>query len=458
MVYPIAATESLRLGLALEVYLELLRAYRLNADSYRFVSALRQYVAPFYPQEWAPIERTLLNDANVPEDIEWLGADEGRIGFSPANPDLQFFRNEDGSVEQWKYQKLSRSFLCDWILAECDGFLAISPSEQFFFGPHSERRGEYSKFVFDGQSSGNKPVGVDNPSAITAFLEKLSADNGCSQTFGTGRKFGKLLGAVDVFYPHHWAAQNFIDHLGAENTIAATGVCKADESWANVEAAGKNVLEDRLVCASQQVETAIRLVLNRPPIVLRDSSLEDEDETELERERDLSSVRMKFWLGFGNVLGLLHDSDTDFRVKQANRVIPREFQLLPSETLEKLLTKLSRYEQQLCDSSNPEPGSVVLLLSPFIEDLSKKLWPDDFRRNDRQESLGSVFHTVKNRGRSSPLERRFANIAHTLYVQYRNTANHQHDTFNCSIEEARFFAAGVRALVYLSNQIVHARC
>jgi len=56
--------------------------------------------------------------------------------------------------------------------------------------------------------------------------------------------------------------------------------------------------------------------------------------------------------------------------------------------------------------------------------------------------------------REQILEYRLGSTAMSLYKAYRVPAEHKMDTFRCTYQEARYFVAGIRVLLDLSDAIV----
>jgi hypothetical protein len=85
-----------------------------------------------------------------------------------------------------------------------------------------------------------------------------------------------------------------------------------------------------------------------------------------------------------------------------------------------------------------------------IECLTKRLWSDHFSAEYRGQ-LAAVLHGKLQS--LSELQRRFAQVALSLHNAYRNPVAHDLDNFRCSVEEARFFVAGVRVMLDLYERI-----
>ena len=102
-----------------------------------------------------------------------------------------------------------------------------------------------------------------------------------------------------------------------------------------------------------------------------------------------------------------------------------------------------------------QPEYLVNCLAPAIEALAKKLWPNEFDQNSRRGELRNVLRNHFATG--SEAERRFSQLALTLYDVYRKPVAHEFGTFKCTWDEARFFHAGIRTLHTLSEEIEQSR-
>jgi hypothetical protein len=165
----------------------------------------------------------------------------------------------------------------------------------------------------------------------------------------------------------------------------------------------------------------------------------------------VADARMALWLAFGAVLGTLQDADTVARMSDAQAATSRAFRLRDTDTPDVVFDRLLTMEDELNRSSDIAPEEIVERLGLLIEALSKRVWPQDFSASATYPGeLSSVLHgRASESTRNTVLDRRFATIALALLQRYRNPAQHGLGTFKCSFEEARFFLAGIRAMVDL---------
>lgn len=152
------------------------------------------------------------------------------------------------------------------------------------------------------------------------------------------------------------------------------------------------------------------------------------------------------WCVFGEVLGSVRSIDVFAREMDASSITPRAFAevITPESSFDQVHMALVNAERRLAESKETLLAeSIIRDCGAAIEALARQLWirPSGIFT----DGLGSqLHHKLKS---SKELERRFASIALTLYTCFRNPAQHRMDTFRCTIEEARFFVAGIRSLM-----------
>lgn len=166
---------------------------------------------------------------------------------------------------------------------------------------------------------------------------------------------------------------------------------------------------------------------------------------------DVAYSRMVIWLAFGELLGVLRDADSEAGIADATSMTPRAFQLFPADSPDMVRNRLILVEQELSSRADVDPQGIVDYLSPAIEGLAKRIWQQDFIAMGRKGDLVSLYYGKIARG--TELEQRFAGISLVLLKQYRNPGQHNFEAFRCSVEEARFFVAGMRTLVDLWDRI-----
>ena len=167
----------------------------------------------------------------------------------------------------------------------------------------------------------------------------------------------------------------------------------------------------------------------------------------------LNQIESSLWLAFGEVLGAVREVDQLARMEDQELAIPRIHSVATSASRDDVRLALKSTERRL---NEPEAAtntaeSIIGDLSRSVEALSKRLW------GERAISRFSEILSASKSNLYSEAERRFAGIAISLHKTYRNIAVHEMDKFRCTFTEARYFAAGIRALLELSDQILAGR-
>lgn len=183
----------------------------------------------------------------------------------------------------------------------------------------------------------------------------------------------------------------------------------------------------------------------------------DEERLRAQRESviQIQHARMACWMAFGEVLGYFLDEDTEFRLGDAKAVESRSFKLQPADTPDRVLRRLTKSEATFDHSSASffTPEEAISFLQPSVEGLAKRIWPRDFKP-PHFKANGGFWGLLQDKLRhGSSLEKRFASIAMSLHSRYRNPADHDIDEFESSFEEARYYFAGLRALVTLWQRL-----
>lgn len=169
---------------------------------------------------------------------------------------------------------------------------------------------------------------------------------------------------------------------------------------------------------------------------------------------NFNEVSRAFWIAFGAMLGSLQNADRVVRETDESRPTPRVWLDTSDSAGDRLLDALQRAERDLNEATGRPflAEELVTRLKDTIEDLVETTF--DLGPTDQRGRRVVSFLSEKCRLRlGNQIELRFAGIALTLYVNYRISDSHNYRHFRCSLEEARFFLAGIRALWTLSEEI-----
>jgi hypothetical protein len=151
------------------------------------------------------------------------------------------------------------------------------------------------------------------------------------------------------------------------------------------------------------------------------------------------------WACFGELLGYFREIDLTAREHEWVFRYSQGDPSIDSGGEDRVLLAVKDAEFMLNHDRKPE--SVMRVLSPLIEALARRFWPDDFQAHprDRRWEVSGVLH---RRLRDGPTEsdRKFASVAISAYKQFRNPAQHDFEEFQCSEQEAGYFLSVVKVL------------
>jgi hypothetical protein len=159
-------------------------------------------------------------------------------------------------------------------------------------------------------------------------------------------------------------------------------------------------------------------------------------------------------IALGEVCAFLDDVDRVTKDQEWGSIRPRTFRDLFDQSGNKVRLAIQDAERRLNESDGDiaVPEQIVASLSPAIEAIVRRT----FAFSDSGRSAGEMMKLLSDKlHRGNVRERRFASIAIGLHTQYRNAATHEYESFSCNLEEARYFVAGLRALMALCERIAH---
>ncbi|MHB8970040.1 MAG: hypothetical protein ACYC3X_10230 [Pirellulaceae bacterium] len=167
----------------------------------------------------------------------------------------------------------------------------------------------------------------------------------------------------------------------------------------------------------------------------------------------LSKARAALSFVMGELVGTMREADDEAFQKDAASPMPRLFMMSPQASLDRIRGQVYSVQQAISDRAalKLSPENVVAFAANVIEGLTKDLWPDSFTHGSRENGFPDAVHKYRRNG--NELEKRFAQVALTLYDRYRNPAIREIATFRCSWEETTFFFSGIRALLDLRDRL-----
>jgi len=278
----------------------------------------------------------------------------------------------------------------------------------------------------------------DDSTAIAALLEAAASECGRDRLLSLGRSFGRAVANAEAALEPLCLPQivgALVDHENNEFRIS--------------DYLPKGTLSD-LAGELQAVAPGVAF----EHLKHADAEVEFEYDLESSGERPVLHVNRvlgAIWLAFGEALGAVRDSDVFARMEDSESPTPRAFRMTTDSSPDAIRQALKDCELSLTDAATgaASPERVVRELSFVVEAVAKQVWPDLGTARTFGKTLTEKIRTT------SGLEKRFAGTAMSLYFGYRNAAAHEHGTFSCSYAEARYFAAGVRALLDIADRLAN---
>lgn len=241
------------------------------------------------------------------------------------------------------------------------------------------------------------------------------------------------------------------DHSECARVLSNAGFVPCNSKLAEVGQIIKSLVQHSLIKLCRNAESRLNeFISNEGPLqfeVTRSDSMEEIIRDQIGALPKVGKALSIFWLSFGEVLGMLRDADQDLCQKESLLLSPRSLGLIAGNTPDKVMERILKIEQEYSEDPSQSPENIVNLLGSTIEALARRVWPLDFQNHSFRGGFTSIL-SGRMQSRCS-LDRRFASIALTLYKQYRCPQSHDMDSFHCTAEEARFFFAGIRALIQL---------
>ena len=413
---------------------------RKEENRYRcFSRRLRDYVRDF-SREFDHLQQVQVHSDQLPIDIKW--SPDGMLGASPETPNVLYEKRE--RIGHFVVERdANRKSRFDLVIRKYAHLMELSKAERLFYtflkqdpypiGTWKELVGK----IEDGDPaiSTFTEVGKDEP-ALCEKLSDLAQKCDCQEFF--------LLGQYVSFF-----------ELGVDLYVRELIDTSRSSFWQTIEDLDSS---DTGACGVQQyyqyAVTKILEELTKLGLTNADRGFQKMDRAYFQVEkgevdrwwllddciREALEVRSDATRAIATLIGALAQLDD-------REAAFGEFTIEPNDTPHKVRKKLARVEKQLSKApfDHDVPDDAVARLSCAPENLSKQMWPEEFK--NAKPSLKSVL--TNKLYLSNTVESRFASIALTVYLSYRNPSQHDPDQFDCSMDEARFYAAAIRALLDL---------
>jgi len=473
----IAPSESMLIGLCLEEYLRLRRED--EATSFFTVSHAR--IDPFMP-ELTRVRINRIAESAIPDDLQWLPIEDMRIGRHSSEPNTYYGIDEQGAYR--KKIEPGRSFL-DLLTQRLAPHLGVAEwMRPLMEGDDSDITAfadELLVGIANDEDQNPASVGIrgnaDNPVEIERSILSLVEYNEAQRFFKLGRCFGGLIAGMQLYETKHALLLSLptigrfladllnmpeVDRSAvAKNALSSIGGAFDRElkAFCPVWKLLARSIEDGHLDLGRLSELGDLTDEERAAI----AKAFDEKQGQQRREAVLPLIPRLWpavWVAFGEILGEIRELDQNAKEQDASSVTPRPFVVGPNETPDRIRQWLQEYERELAHGASAgTPEKVVNGLKDSPEALAKRLWMEEYNARYRATRGGfpSLLLDILSADRSTILERRFAQIALSLYKGYRNEVTHEYDRFQCTTAEARYFIAGVRVLLELYGEIVVGR-
>jgi hypothetical protein len=465
----VAPSEAMLLGLCLGEYLQM----RTTHDSLSFTQVKDVRITQFVPH-LSNYRRRSISHGDIPDDLEDIESPMQGIfrGRRSAEPNTFYGVDAEGAYRRTVVFKKNFEWLLtvylgphvgypDWYRPILKKMARDNPDGLTI---ESELAAGNARLTLD---SGSFYGQLDEPLRIEEAVVRLIDFNEMRRFFDLGRYFGTMNAGIQQY-------ESANDRKSSQDSFAAiikgySQLAEAPEvKRCSVAYSAIESLWHRL-WAELNVWTALFMARNDSsegiPIFGELSNEQREQLRDASRQRDAGQVKTKsdlqmyrhiLWVAFGEVLGSIRDLDQSAKEHDSESIAPRTFGVGRNDTPDRIRKWLGDAERELAygvgDIGTPE--KVVISLKDSIEALAKRLWKTEFDSQYRGASGLPSLLVTKARTGQSPQERRFGQVALSLYYGYRNEATHEQDSFSCTISEARHFISGIRVLLDLFHEII----
>ena len=419
----------------------------------RFLGQVSDRLSPFLPK-LRQNRMVIVSEDALPQDIEWLRlSDSHEQGISQALSDRTYHRFiYDGSeVVVCEITDSSRKSLMDLVASYLGDLVGTTPGDHLALNlgdrddsnkiAHELRKGLQEDWITAVQhlETSHKE---DNIDGIGKALNDLIVYNECSDSFSTGMCFATLMALCQSDAPE----DQFTDDLGfKEFTVALAKLLEM-----------KLMRRDSISTnALQSLGSDAQHFRDGFPSGLAPDFLPGLASAFLESIQHYKVVTA-LWIGLGEACAFLDDVERIARDQEWGGIRPRTFRDLFDQSGNKVRRAIADAERSLNESAGDSdlPQRIVASLAPAVEAIVRRTFVFSNSGRTAREMMELLMNKLHQ---GSVSERRFASIAIGLHTQYRNAATHEYEIFSCSLEEARYFIAGIRVLMALCEQIAHDR-
>ena len=307
---------------------------------------------------------------------------------------------------------------------------------------------------------------------IDRELAELVGQNGYAEPYEVGTLFGEAYGKMRAFYntfdkePKQWRPREAFEISATKQEEAVHDnylqydLKKAPERASDYSAyieelPGQDELDELLTVRVIEQSFAGQLIRSMYGRLIdntagwsdvpehRWSSAADDswDALQIRLRAEVLDCLEDIWVALFEVGNAYRRDENCVQTGSAITADPRAFAKLACESPDEA-EKRVREVSLMLDRGSIKPHYVITLLGPMLEELVERFWPKE------HDDVGIVLrrHAASS---SDELEKRFVFIARPLYLNYRNPATHEALDFTCSFSEAKYFVAGLTAMIQL---------
>ncbi len=468
-VFNISPSEAVLIGCCAGEYLEA----RQDNEYANVLYFFWKWLAPVVPN-FEQATTTSITEDELPQDVEWRDSDRGLLGLDPGDGAVLYERSPSG-ITRTKWNR-TRSSLLDLLGDLVDPFVVKSLKDRVRFPSREDRyrvpieenvfqgfidrtREEHSDsleadtFSADAASVLQTPNSPDDAEAVLNAVKHLISDNAAEDYFSIGQLFGKTSATLERW---KWSCYKNLGCVYVADIEYRNGRCMwgyrreqqlTEEYRANVQ----HLLRARLVHECWHAAANLERESHRR------ISTELTSSDAIAAGFGFAEARAAIWFALGTLLGTLRGVDDAAQERDRRSLAPRPYVISSRASAEQIAGLIRMVEQTFGDPGDMglQPEYVVNCLANAIEGLAKKLWPKEFDQSSRKGEMRNVLQAHCTT--ESEAEKRFSRVALTLYDLYRKPIAHGLGVFRCTWEEARFFHAGMRTLLKLSEDIEQSR-
>lgn len=197
----ISPSEALLLGLCVGEY-ACYQKEPVSPPRRYFLDVFKLRIEPQIPT-FCAIDVGPLDFHQLPDDVDW-GSEGNSLGFARSAPNCIYVRAEG----EFYYQRAvcPRRSLSDWIVAALSPYLSFGLGDYSVVGRDEQQFGPRLQQLWELVSTGRplERIGGEVPDSIYRVIESIVHHNECQHVYDIGRRFGRLVYAIEDFEHFVW--------------------------------------------------------------------------------------------------------------------------------------------------------------------------------------------------------------------------------------------------------------